>query len=303
MAARLLEYSATADVCAHCNVVRCGVVNGTSKGTSHARMLKLGRDDWLGDGNFTHTRLLLKQKRRSCRIHVRAGIEELALDQVLVSAVTASTLAQLVKPFAAGLIGKGFNWKLIYKSGGMPSSHSAAVTAAATALAYERGLSDGVFGLSVIVACIVMYDAQGVRNAVGKQAKVINTMVVSYIPQPQPQPQPQVEQSLPVEIGAELTQDPAEMVRAVLDKNSSSKAMLNAPSLVILDGKSPSASKSYSETAADFYNGAYTRSRGFFRISSANASHAGGRSGHPRAWKAGWMAPSATERINRSYQN
>lgn len=48
--------------------------------------------------------------------------------QVLVSAVAASTLGQLVKPFAAALSGKGFNWKLIIKSGGLPSSHSAVST-------------------------------------------------------------------------------------------------------------------------------------------------------------------------------
>ena len=49
-------------------------------------------------------------------------------EQVLVSAAAASTLGQLCKPFAAALAGHGFNWKLVIKSGGMPSSHSAVST-------------------------------------------------------------------------------------------------------------------------------------------------------------------------------
>jgi acid phosphatase family membrane protein YuiD len=49
-------------------------------------------------------------------------------EQVLVSAAAACTLAQILKPLAAALSGHGFNWKLVIKSGGMPSSHSAVST-------------------------------------------------------------------------------------------------------------------------------------------------------------------------------
>eukprot|EP00850_Spirogloea_muscicola_P006353 SM000030S11362 [mRNA] locus=s30:290448:295148:+ [translate_table: standard] len=66
----------------------------------------------------------------------------------------------------------------------MPSSHSAVVTSAATAYGLQRGLEDPVFGVLVVFACIVMYDAQGVRRAVGKQAEVINTLVVPELDRP-----------------------------------------------------------------------------------------------------------------------
>ncbi|KAH7442580.1 hypothetical protein KP509_03G095300 [Ceratopteris richardii] len=89
-------------------------------------------------------------------------------------------LGQALKPFTAALRGKGLNWKLLISSGGMPSSHSASVTAACTAIAMDRGLADPLFGLAVVFAGIVMYDAQGVRRAVGKHAEVINTLVVGY---------------------------------------------------------------------------------------------------------------------------
>lgn len=111
-------------------------------------------------------------------------MQDLSNNQVLVSVVTASLVGQVLKPFTAAIQGKGFNWKLVISSGGMPSSHSACVTAACTSIALERGLADSLFGLSVVFAGIVMYDAQGVRRAVGKQAEVINTLIVGMDPIP-----------------------------------------------------------------------------------------------------------------------
>lgn len=76
------------------------------------------------------------------------------------SATAAVLVGQLSKPLASALLGKGFNWRLALKSGGMPSTHSASMVASATAIGLERGLSDSLFGLTVVVAGIIMYDAQ-----------------------------------------------------------------------------------------------------------------------------------------------
>jgi len=62
-------------------------------------------------------------------------------------------------------------------AGGMPSSHSAVVTSLATLIAKHEGLSSTSFAISVILAAVVMYDAAGVRRAVGKQAKIINDLL------------------------------------------------------------------------------------------------------------------------------
>ncbi|KAG0465434.1 hypothetical protein HPP92_019598 [Vanilla planifolia] len=59
----------------------------------------------------------------------------------------------------------------------MPSTHSAGVAAAATSLGLERGFSDSIFGVSVIFAALVMYDAQGVRREVGYHAKILNELI------------------------------------------------------------------------------------------------------------------------------
>ena len=72
---------------------------------------------------------------------------------------------------------KQFNFKRILGAGGMPSSHSAVVTSLATLIGKSEGVKSSVFGLAVIFACVVMYDATGVRRAAGKQAKLLNKIV------------------------------------------------------------------------------------------------------------------------------
>ena len=70
-----------------------------------------------------------------------------------------------------------FHFKRILGAGGMPSSHSAVVTSLATMVGKDNGIDSAIFAVSLIFACIVMYDAAGVRRAAGKQAKILNKIV------------------------------------------------------------------------------------------------------------------------------
>ena len=72
---------------------------------------------------------------------------------------------------------KKFNFKRILGAGGMPSSHSAVVVALCTMIGKAYGINSAIFGLSVVFAFVVMYDAAGVRRAAGKQAKLLNKIV------------------------------------------------------------------------------------------------------------------------------
>ena len=72
---------------------------------------------------------------------------------------------------------KKFNFKRILGAGGMPSSHSAVVTSLATMIGKCEGINSPIFGLAIIFAFVVMYDATGVRRAAGKQAKILNKIV------------------------------------------------------------------------------------------------------------------------------
>ncbi|KAK9093610.1 hypothetical protein Syun_028521 [Stephania yunnanensis] len=103
---------------------------------------------------------------------------ELAHNKALVAATASAAIGQLLKPLTSSLLyGRDLDFKALVSSGGFPSTHSAAVVAAATSLGLERGFSDSVFGMSVVFAGIVMYDAQGVRREVGKHAKVLNLIL------------------------------------------------------------------------------------------------------------------------------
>lgn len=72
---------------------------------------------------------------------------------------------------------KQFNFKRILGAGGMPSSHSAVVVALCTMIGKEYGVNSAIFGLSIVFAFVVMYDAAGVRRAAGKQAKLLNKII------------------------------------------------------------------------------------------------------------------------------
>lgn len=72
---------------------------------------------------------------------------------------------------------KKFNFKRILGAGGMPSSHTAVVTSLATMIGLNEGFESSLFAVSVIFACVVMYDATGVRRAAGKQAQLLNRIV------------------------------------------------------------------------------------------------------------------------------
>ena len=73
-----------------------------------------------------------------------------------------------------------WNLKRFMGAGGMPSSHSAVVVSLATLIAKYIGYDSPVFALSALFAFITMYDAAGVRRAVGEQAHILNKVVKEY---------------------------------------------------------------------------------------------------------------------------
>ena len=72
---------------------------------------------------------------------------------------------------------KKFNFKRIMGAGGMPSSHTAIVVSLATLIGKNVGVDTPLFALALIMSCVVMYDAAGVRIAAGKQATLLNKIV------------------------------------------------------------------------------------------------------------------------------
>ena len=101
-------------------------------------------------------------------------------NQVLVVAIAACLIAQVLKiPVELGTHGK-LNLRAFVETGGMPSAHSAFVTALATGVGQTLGWASPEFAIAVVFAVIVMYDAAGVRQAAGKQARVLNQIIDEF---------------------------------------------------------------------------------------------------------------------------
>lgn len=98
----------------------------------------------------------------------------------LLASLAAIFFAQFVKVPITYIVTKKVDWSLLTSTGGMPSSHSAAVTALSTAVGIETGLNSPIFAVSAIFAIITMFDATGVRRQAGEQAIVLNQLVNDF---------------------------------------------------------------------------------------------------------------------------
>lgn len=96
-------------------------------------------------------------------------------NHILWISIFACFLAQFIKIFTGKE--KVVDFPRIFMSGGMPSSHSSFVTSLSTSVGIYSGFDSVEFVISVVFALIVMYDASGVRRAVGKQAAILNKIV------------------------------------------------------------------------------------------------------------------------------
>lgn len=91
--------------------------------------------------------------------------------------VSALVAVQLYKFLLEWILRRDFDLRVLTRAGGMPSSHSAMVCSLASTVGYRSGTQSDAFAISVIFALIVMYDASGVRQAAGKQARVLNQIL------------------------------------------------------------------------------------------------------------------------------
>ncbi|MFS0822234.1 divergent PAP2 family protein [Bacillus sp. 1P02SD] len=105
---------------------------------------------------------------------------ELFTNFPLWAALAAIGFAQFVKVPLHFFVTRNVDWSLITSTGGMPSSHSAAVTALTTGIALEQGVGSPFFAISTVFAVIVMFDASGVRRHAGEQATVLNQLVADF---------------------------------------------------------------------------------------------------------------------------
>ena len=97
--------------------------------------------------------------------------------EIILSAIAANFIAQFYKFILFLILNRQINFKRLFQTGGMPSSHSAFMMAMATSTGIISGFNSTAFAISFTIALLVMYDAAGLRRAVGRQASVLNQIV------------------------------------------------------------------------------------------------------------------------------
>ncbi len=102
-------------------------------------------------------------------------------NHVLVVSLIACFFAQGLKVIVDVIVHHKFNFRVFVSTGGMPSAHSALVGALATAIGQTMGWSSPEFAIAFLFAVIVMYDAAGVRQAAGKQARILNQIMDEFL--------------------------------------------------------------------------------------------------------------------------
>jgi uncharacterized protein len=105
------------------------------------------------------------------------GLVRIFSNPVLIAGLIAWGIAQLVKVPLNYQLTRRWDWVLLLRAGGMPSSHSALVAAVAHAIGLFVGFDTPLFALALVIAIIVIYDATGIRRQAGMQAEVLNAMI------------------------------------------------------------------------------------------------------------------------------
>lgn len=98
------------------------------------------------------------------------------LNKGIITALSAIGLAQGLKILTHKKQSGNWDWRPLLQTGGMPSSHSAGVSALATFTALQKGKESVETALACVFGVIVMYDAQGIRRHTGEIAQLVNDL-------------------------------------------------------------------------------------------------------------------------------
>ena len=99
---------------------------------------------------------------------------------ILLIAVAAWAAAQILKLLISIALYRKLDITYLITGGGMPSSHSSLVCAAAISCGISAGFGSPVFAVAAVLAFIVMYDASHVRRETGEQSKVLNYIMRNW---------------------------------------------------------------------------------------------------------------------------
>jgi hypothetical protein len=106
-----------------------------------------------------------------------ANIIEFSHNYIFWTGTCSWFIAQSMKVMLGVFRERRFNFKWFTSSGGMPSSHAASVSSIATSVGLIYGFDSALFAITLTFTMVVLFDAQGVRLATGRQARILNNML------------------------------------------------------------------------------------------------------------------------------
>ena len=98
-------------------------------------------------------------------------------NKIFLTVLSSWVIAQALKVIVGFFIQKKVDFRWFVGTGGMPSSHTAGASCLATAIGLSYGFDSVHFALAAAFAIVVMFDAQGVRRATGRQARILNKIM------------------------------------------------------------------------------------------------------------------------------
>lgn len=96
------------------------------------------------------------------------------------AAIIAWAAARGIKIILTLIVDKKFDASRIVGTGGMPSSHSSFTMALSFSIGKYYGFDSPLFAIALIFSFVTMYDAQGIRRAAGKQAEILNMLILEH---------------------------------------------------------------------------------------------------------------------------
>jgi hypothetical protein len=98
-------------------------------------------------------------------------------NKIFITTLSSWLVAQTIKVIIGIIRHRKFDFRWFVGTGGMPSSHTAGASCLATAIGLSYGFDSVYFALAASFAIVVMFDAQGVRRASGRQARILNKIM------------------------------------------------------------------------------------------------------------------------------
>jgi hypothetical protein len=102
---------------------------------------------------------------------------QIAQNKIFITTLSSWVIAQTIKVIIGAIIQRRFDFRWFVGTGGMPSSHTAGASCLATAIGLAHGFDSAYFALAASFTIVVMFDAQGVRRASGRQARILNKIM------------------------------------------------------------------------------------------------------------------------------